>query len=212
MIPIGFSDGRTFARKTYPRRQAKACRRSTKGEVDVTEKARTSLVHSVPRTQAPSYLAALPRRSEHPRLGAPAPRSHVRRLAPCFYSSPLDAARSKDGVGPRRLCFARWPLAQCAALPLLNVAASRGSSLPAFQLPFSPGSVDASWRNPSLQTRSPRPCRAIRPECPPMSKTSGPFANVRRPKPAGRVFKQEATHLEAASEPREGCQPSDGSV
>ena len=34
------------------------------------------------------------------------------RHAPCFYSSPLDAARSKDGAGPRRLCFARWPLAQ----------------------------------------------------------------------------------------------------
>ena len=28
---------------------------------------------------------------------------HARRVAPCFYSSPLDAARSKDGAGPRRL-------------------------------------------------------------------------------------------------------------
>ena len=59
-------------------------------------------------------LAALTRRSGRspgsalPRLAA------LARLAdsPCLYSSPLDAARSKDGAGPRRLCFARWPLAQ----------------------------------------------------------------------------------------------------
>jgi len=48
--------------------------------------------------------------------GSPAvagsPPSQGSRRSPCLYSSPLDAARSKDGAGPRRLCFARWPLAQ----------------------------------------------------------------------------------------------------
>ena len=65
------------------------------GMVDVTEKARTSLVHSVTRTQAPSYLAALPRRSEHPRLGAPAPRPHAR-LAPRALLLLLAAERGSE--------------------------------------------------------------------------------------------------------------------
>jgi hypothetical protein len=54
-----------------------------------------------------SYAVAAPPRFV---LGPPPSQGSRTRLA--FYSSPLDAARSKDGVGPRRLCFARWPLAQ----------------------------------------------------------------------------------------------------
>ena len=51
-------------------------------------------------------LAALSRRSGRA-PGSPAvagsPPSQGSRRSPCFYSSPLDAARSKDGAGPRRL-------------------------------------------------------------------------------------------------------------
>ena len=63
----------------------------------------------VPRgADAPLGLPQEPRRRRRhgscfPRLVAVAPRPHARRAAPCFYSSPLDAARSKDGAGPRRL-------------------------------------------------------------------------------------------------------------
>ena len=77
------------------------------------------------------YLAALTRRSEHapgsalPRLAAPRTARH----APCFYSSPLDAARSKDGAGPRRLMLGtlaaclrfRRQLGRCRRSALLNV-------------------------------------------------------------------------------------------
>ena len=63
----------------------------------------------------PLFLAALKRRSAW--YAQRPPSSALTRLAiparladsPCFYSSPLDAARSKDGAGPRRSGFARWP-------------------------------------------------------------------------------------------------------
>ena len=48
---------------------------------------------------ADAPLGTCPRPSR--RCGSPP--SQGSRRSPCFYSSPLDAARSKDGAGPRRL-------------------------------------------------------------------------------------------------------------
>jgi len=83
---------------------------------------------------APLGLPQEPRRRRRhgscfPRLVAVAPRPHARRVAPCFYSSPLDAARSKDGAGPRRLMLGtlaaclrfRRQLGRCRRSALLNV-------------------------------------------------------------------------------------------
>ena len=68
----------------------------------------------------------IPRGADAP-LGLP----QGSRRSPCFYSSPLDAARSKDGAGPRRLMLGtlaaclrfRRPRGRGRRSPLLNVGA-----------------------------------------------------------------------------------------
>ena len=69
--------------------------------------------------QAARQACGLSRRLLPPRPPArrsrASPPAQGSRRSPCLYSSPLDAARSKDGAGPRRLCFARWPLVSSAS-------------------------------------------------------------------------------------------------
>ena len=102
-----------------------------------------------------------------PRLVAAAPRPHARRDdAPCFYSSPLDAARSKDGAGPRRLMLGtlaaclrfRRPRGRGRRSALLNVGARLAARrrLPPSRRLTPPGSFRPSSRLRSSGARAKR--------------------------------------------------------